>query len=261
MTRYATIWAFLLVAVSRTVIGSFLGLATLPATSLVEAAEPARPAGAAKAPEKAGDSEVDALIRALEDPDARGRLIAALKQEGGAAPAAAEDETLVESFGSVLLRQASETIAALGSWRNSLRESLGDPRGLVQRIGEAMQDPAQRGFLVDLLLQVGLAVGAGLAASGLVGLAARGPRRRVQAWPQPTWPWRLSGLLVHFLADLAQVGALAALGYVVITAVQFGETERLCALAVVNAMVLARLGCAVARLGTAPFAPSLRLWS
>jgi moderate conductance mechanosensitive channel len=255
MTRYGTLWTLLMVAVSRALIGSFLALAAIHAPSPVQAATSA-PAATAAEPK----AEIDALIRALEDPAQRERLIAALKQQPGKTASAAKDEGFVESFGTTLLRQASATIAALGDWRRELRQSVDDPRGIVQRLGDAAQDPARRDVLIDLVLQVGLAVGAGLLASGGIGLIARGPRRRTTEWPQPSWPWRLSGSLVHVLADLAQIGALAAAGYVVITAIQFGETERLCALAVINAMILARVGCALARLLVAPMTPSLRLW-
>jgi moderate conductance mechanosensitive channel len=234
--------AFILVAI----------LALFPAP-----AAPAAPSPATAESKETADREIATLIRALEDPGARERIIAALKSGTPAKPDPATE--VIDTFGTILLRQASAMIDALGEVRDLVRSSLGDPRGLVQRAVADVRDPSKRAALLGFVVPIAATIAAGLSASLAAGPLPHAARRRALMWAAAGWAWRLPGALLHSLAELAQVAALGAAGYAVLSALQPGHAARLCALALLNAMLATRAACAVARFLLAPFAPPLRL--
>jgi moderate conductance mechanosensitive channel len=225
-----------------TILGLFLLFTATPAV----AATPTTP--------ETADREVAALIRALEDPASRERLIAALK-----ADQPQEKPTVVDTFGTILLRQTSAMIDALGEVRDLVARGLDDPRVMPNRLLAELRDPEKRQILFDFVLPIVATIGVGLAASLVAGLPVRTLRRRVLAVPTTGWPWRLSAALLHALAELAQVAVLGVAGYLTLSTMQPGATARWCALALLNAMLTTRAACALARFLLAPFAPALRL--
>jgi small conductance mechanosensitive channel len=217
-------------------------------------ASPAHAQPAAGAP-SVSTEELQALVRTLEDDEARAEFIQKLKaiveaqRSVRGTEAAISDNWLAQFSGQ--LRAAVGSVAALGTginiprFANWLRDRVNDPGS------------RQRGF-EDLVKIIAILV-AGVLAHIVVTLMLIRPRRAIEQRTYPS-PW-LRGLFavlrfsIDFLPLAIGMGvALATAGFI-----EPRPVTRLIALAFVNGMVASEALMMVARLILQPRTPNLRL--
>jgi small conductance mechanosensitive channel len=234
-----------------------IGLTGRPATA---AAIPSQQAAGADA----ADQPIAELIKAIEDPGMRARLVAALRASqapprAAGAPQATAVPQLMHTLGGHLLDALSTGIARFGGVLRAVRAATSDPALLVAAIKSRLAAPGLREFTADLLLALVAAVVAGLAADLVAGRMLAGARRRTTARPRQGLWQRAVGSSALFAFDLVRLAALGAAAYAALATVQPSPVGRLCALVIVNAMILDRAIRMAGRLILRPMHPALRL--
>lgn len=223
----------------------------------------AQPAEAAAAPPPSQD-QVESLVRSLEDPEARARLVEQLKlltragAEAGVV-VAQEAESEVQNATSALLKSISRRLQAFGETALLFIDDLNQLPRLWDWALRQGQDPSARGLWVEVLANLALVLGAGYGAFYLMWLLLRRPYRAIARRPAQYLLVRLLYLLVVLLLNLLPIAAFAAVAYLTLGLVDPRELTRLVALAWINASIIVRLVLAVGRFLFAPHEPGLRL--
>jgi len=210
--------------------------------------------------------EIDRVIADLEDPDARARVIAALRLLKQAAqtvdePEAEEDSPAlaVQTATSDLLRTLSERMATFGQRAVELGDGMNELPAAWTWLLDQASDPELRRAWSAVLLNLALTLGLGYAGLYLLRLALRRPRRIVAGKEPDGSLTRLGLLLVLLLVDLLPIGAFALAAYVTLGLLDPHHLTRVVALAWINASIIVRLIQALGRVVLAPAAPGLRL--
>ncbi len=219
-----------------------------------------------------GAAEAGRLADMLENPEERDALIstlrdlAAVESDAKSAPTGAAGG--LSQWLGALVGRATEGLASLGGQLAELVAAMSDPGAIWAELQNEWQDETQRAIWLGILWKVGLMVVAGLIARYLVRLAFKGPRSRIEARENPTLLTRLPWLLARTILDVLPILALglAAYGTLELTGLgtkmdsdQGAQTVRAIGIAVIQAIVLARMILAVTRLVATPLAPNLRL--
>jgi moderate conductance mechanosensitive channel len=251
--------------------GLALALIVLAMTAVVPAAAAPNSAGPAKG---AADPHIEQLIRTIENPAERARFITALQAAAAAKPgasvptgsaAAAAGHTgsqvpqLIDSLGAHFLATLSSGVAWFGEMFDATRSGVRSPAEVAAAIGRFVANPTFRAAALSLLSTLVAALVLGLGAASIVGRALRGVRRRIAGTAAPGILHRLLGSAVVLVADLAEIAVLAAVASAAVALIRPDYGPRLCVLAVVNALIVLRLGLAAGRFLLAPLTPSRRL--
>lgn len=237
-------------------------LLTFIATMLVAAAfglgharaQTPAPATPAVTPQQAQN-----LVKTLQDPAARQKLIDELNTLAHAQPAAAPASPVPERVASYLLEQLSDSIVAGGEAVLRATAFLTDAPKLYDWARATLGDPATRARLAEILSKVLLALGVAWAAEYAAVRAMRG----VRAWIEQTAArdgWARGPLAVlSTLVAAVPIAVFVAVALGTLTLSQPSRPSRLVTLALVNAHVLARLILVVVGVILAPRSTAMRL--
>jgi moderate conductance mechanosensitive channel len=243
-----------------------LCIALLAATALPSGAGAAsprqQPAG------EAAGQPIAELIKAIEDPGTRARLVEALRASEAAprnaAPGAAGPgpdtavPRLIHALGARLLDNLTNGINWFGDALRAVRDAVSDPSRALAAAKSRLASPEMREFASDVLPAFVVALAAGLAADLLVGWILAGNRRRAAARLPEGLVRRAAGSLALFTIDLGRVTALAVAAYAALAVFRPAPLTRLGVLALVNAVILDRAIRMTGRAILRPMHPALR---
>jgi small conductance mechanosensitive channel len=213
-------------------------------------AEPAGPGEAVTV------DELEALVSTLEDEAEREKLAAQIRALIAAKRAAAEAEGEGPRAGTI--GALSQRIDDLSREVVAAAAAVVDAPQLVRWVGRQMADPDARGRLLWALVKLVAVLAAGLVADRAAGMAVARPRRAIESREVESAPVRWALLVSHAALSLIPIAAFAAAAYAVLPLTDPGPATRAVALALVNAIVLARAVMALAAMMFAPRFAALR---
>ena len=220
-------------------------------------------ASAAGAQEAAGegvsDAEVDALVRTLEDPNRRAKLIEQLKLLKSAQQAEEPTPLVADGLGAVLLSALSDQVeevsrgfAAAGTVILAAPDALLD---LAQQAGE----PATRQRWLEIAVKLAVVLGAALVAKWLAERLLARPRRLVESRGGDSLWVKIPMLGLRGIIEFLPIVAFYIVANAVLPLTDPRPATSLVALTIINANVIARAVRALAALVLCPAAPALRL--
>ncbi|HEX5794725.1 MAG TPA: mechanosensitive ion channel domain-containing protein [Geminicoccaceae bacterium] len=235
--------------------------APAPTGSLQELAAPA----ASQPPATPGPAELESLIETLEDPARRDQLIATLRllQESQAeeppSPAVVPEQLVTG-----LLEEMTTRTEMVRRVSSSILASFDQIPLLFDWLQAQLSDPVQRSLWLSVGLRVAASIGFAAFAYLGVAMSLRPVRRRLGQYVEDSTIARLFRLLLVFLVDLLPVlsfvlAILAVALFVSFAGIRPSAEARAVAQPLIQAVILARLSVALARLIFAPKAPKLRL--
>lgn len=240
-----------------------LFLPTLPAHAQAVVAPPAsaEASGAELAgPELASDAkpeDLQALLETLRDPTKRDALagqieaLIALQQQ-----APAQEEL---GLGGHVLAAFSTSFNRFNAVIERFASDFGDSDRLRAWLERQWIDPFQRGMWINLLRDVTVAVGGGLALSHLVFLALGPVRRRLALRAVGGIFRRVRFAAARLVLDLLPIAVFGAAALIAIGWLKPRAPTDLVLLAIVNATWVSMAGAVLARFLLSPLEPALRL--
>jgi small-conductance mechanosensitive channel len=212
-------------------------------------------------------TDVDVLIKVLEDPSARQRLIGQLKTLSEAHPQGAKEskskeQPAVRAAGAEILQSLSEHMISLGErtllplarLANQLPVAF---HWMYQQLIDSNTRPRWTQMLTSLAAIMGIGYGAFVVVQLLL---IRSRRKLVSRRPQQSRLVRLSTLTVLLLFDLLATALFAATAYLALSLVEPTAQVRVVALAWIAAATVVRALMAATRFFLAPDTAELRLW-
>lgn len=226
--------------------------------ALLAAPAPAQQVDAAVGPNgqsEASTEDLGALLKALRDPAA----LEAFTDQLEALIALRQDVPQKDGdSGTKALEYLSSQLSGIGADLGDLDVDFGR---LGDWIDEQFDNPDRRSFWLDVLIDLVIVLGAGLVLRGLARLVLGSARRHIEEREAPTLWVRAPLLLVRTVIDLVPVGIFVGAVFGALALTEPDEDTRLVVLAVVNAVVIARVLVAVVRALLTPLAPRLRLFA
>ncbi len=224
-------------------------LLTLPAFGQTAAtpADPAQPAAA----------DLESLLDTLENDVERQRLvenIRALLEAQRVDEAEAEDD-----LGSRLMGQVSGAVGELSGELAGAAIELSDLPLAALRGLESLQDPGVRARVIEVIWKVALVLAGGLVAEFLLNRLLARPRRNLGERHRDGWLFRLFYLILGTLLEVLPIAAFAVVAFGLLPVMEPREVTRLVALALINAILLARIITLIGRMVLMPDRPRLRL--
>ncbi|MBI3515155.1 MAG: mechanosensitive ion channel [Proteobacteria bacterium] len=208
-------------------------------------------------PAVASPAEIDALVKTLDDPAARAKLVEQLRilaaAQQPATPLPGGPAGMVARF----LADVSAGIAAIGGDLAAAALALQDLPRVGAWLDRQMRDPDLVGQWAILIAKLAAVLVAALLAEWLVERATRGARdqfdaaRAADVAGEASLSLRWGGLAVRAVLGLVPILAFIAVAYLALAVVRPDPVTRLVVLAVIHANVLARAILAVARLALA----------
>ena len=213
------------------------------------------PASGPSALSGASTEDLGGLLNTLRDPASLEALVSQLETLIALRQDVDQDEG---DSGTKALEYLSNQLGGIGS-------DLGDLKIDFDRLGnwfdEQFDDPDRRSFWLGVLVDLIIIFGAGFVLRGLARQVLRPARRHIEEREAPTLWVRAPLLLVRTAVDLLPVGVFAGVVFGALALVEPAEDTRLVVLAVVYAVVLARVLVSVVRAFLTPLASSLRLFA
>jgi len=200
-----------------------------------------------------------ALIQTLENDAERAKLVAQLKQLLAAQEATQKSQSAGHGAAARIISFLSDRIERVSTHLVEGAEVVIDAPRLNEWLRSQLADPQTRANWIAIGWRVLLVLGAGLASDAVARWALVGARRAIEARNAGALWLRLAYLVAWAVLDLVPVAAFAAAGYIVLPLIEPTRTARLIALALVNAIVLARVLAAAARLIFMPRVQGLRV--
>ena len=204
-------------------------------------------------------AEIESVIKTLEDPVAREKLVRQLKILVRAQQPKAP-ESQVKSMASEALLDISRRLRKISTSVLVLADNINEiPRGFSWFKAE-LADPRSRQVWAEILINLTLTLGLGYLAFYLMrwGLLRF---RRAAAEKQPSnYLMRAVQLLGNFILDLLPILAFAVTAYLTLSLVGPQDKTSMVALAWINAFIIAHGILALCHLVFTPSAPGLR-WS
>ena len=207
----------------------------------------------------ASDAEIDALVRSLEDPEARAKLIEQLKLLKSAQEAEAPTPLVADGLGAVLLsalsgqvEEVSRGFAAAGTVVLAAPDALLD---LAREAGE----PATRQRWLEIAVKLAVVLGAALIAKWLAERLLARPRRAVESRGGDSLWVKIPMLGLRGIIEFLPTVAFYVVANAVLPLTDPQPATSLVALTVIHANVIARVVRALAGLVLCPTAPALRL--
>jgi small conductance mechanosensitive channel len=222
-----------------------VALAGLLPAQVLPAAAQIVPAQTAAAP-AIDPQQIDDMIKTLQDPAARDKLIQQLQALKAVQEQAEGGEP--ESLGATLLTVLSEKIRE-GSvaFADGVRALLDAPQ-LADWLWLQVNNPFVRERTMQALLAIAVVLAAAMAAEWLaVRLLAR-PRRAIEGRTRNGIWLQIPLAIVRLLLELLPIAVFAAVASIVLPLTDPTQTTRLVTLAIVNANVLVRFVTALARM-------------
>lgn len=243
-------------AAGRRAVATLIILLLLPilllAVAPAEAQEqPAAPAFSAE--------EVDAIVRTIEDPEQRAKLVEQLKLLKAARETEEAPGLAVHGVGAALLETLSERIQAVTRGFSAMgRVLLATPEVTAELIEDA-RDPEVRQKWLEIAGKLAVVLGSGFLARWAVGRLLRRPIRGLEARRHDAAWIKALMLAVRGLLELLPVAAFAAAAYGILPLTEPRPATRLVVLAFVNANIIVQVVRAMAAMLLAPHAPAMRL--
>ncbi len=232
--------------------------AAVPKAAPASSAAPSTaPAAAAQLPPGTTVDQLRTLVDTLKDDSKRARLVSELElmlaaQQKTQAPATAP------GVGARVIAGVSERIDNISHHLVRAASVVLDVPRLAHQLGAQVSSPETRARWGAVAWKVLLALIAGALAAIVVRYALRRPRRAIEARTIANVWARLLYAIAWLALALAPIAAFAAAGYAVLPLVEPSEVARLIALALVNAIALARAVTAIAEAVLMPETPGLR---
>ncbi len=245
---------YLLIAALLVVLPANLPAQAQPAAAVVAGAAADKPA--APSPPAADPAQARELIKTLNDPAARQKLIdqlTLLTQQ----QAQKQDEA--DPIGTRILKFLSAEVAQAGEEFGALGHSFHGLPAAGRWFERQMADPERRAHWVDLAGSLATVLAGGASAFGLALLAIRGPRRSLERH-RPTGA--VSKLLLGILRlalRLIPIGLFGVAGYTLLSMDGPPAVVSLATLTIINATMLVLGVIAISRFLLAPRTPALRL--
>ncbi len=214
--------------------------------------------------------EAGKLADKLEDDQARQELVETLRALEAVNKQTEEPEQtpgLIDALGGIL-GQLTAGLAALGVQLAELAGAAGDPDALKGWFDEQSSKPELRAFWLALSWKLALVLGAGLLARWLLRRILAPSRRAIETRHYPGMITRSLWLGIRTLIDMMPIVAFGVAAYGTLELASIGEADvnsavsanvRIIAVALIQAIVVARALLAFARLVMTPLAPNLRL--
>lgn len=205
------------------------------------------------------DAEIEALIKLIEDPAGREKLVERLRAADAPKP---DQEALAAELVMPFLDGPATVIAnrldVLGRDLQRAAVSLSRAPDEVERIGRVLADPLKRNHWLDLALRLVAVVAAGFVAEAVVKALLRRPRARLMINP-PAARWRrvMRGAGLLFL-DLLGIMAFAGGAAAAVTLVRPTGEAATIAIAIVQANLAVRVVMALGRMLIRPQTRRLR---
>jgi len=214
-----------------------------PGDDAVAQTPAATPAASTASPE-----DLQRLLAALTDPDARARLIgelnALLTAEQHAAPAvpATPSDWVARLFGQISDGMATITteVAATGQMAREWRRA-------TDWLDILVNDPGERARGIDLLVRLVVVAAGAIACEWLLSLLIARPRRSIERWSARSALGRWLLLVARVILALVPICAFVGAAYLILPLTTPDATTRLVAVALINANVLVRTTLAIAR--------------
>ncbi len=220
---------------------------------------PAAAPAASNLPPGTTKAQLRELVDTLKDDAKRGKLVSELElmlaaQNEAEAPAAKP------GLGARVMASVSERIDNISRHLVGAASVVLDAPRFARRFQTQVSSPEMRARWLAVAWKGLLALLVGAIAWWLARFALRRARRRMET-RSATQLWvRAIYLLTWTVLEIAPIAAFAAAGYAVLPLVDPGPVTRLVALALINAIALARAVVAVAQAVFMPSIPALRLF-
>ncbi|MFQ5983967.1 MAG: mechanosensitive ion channel family protein [Alphaproteobacteria bacterium] len=235
-------------------------IGTVVVAVLLAAGVPARAQeGAGGAAALAGVEELETLVETLEDPAAREQLVGELRTLIAARQAVEQEAPA--SPGAAFLQDLSERLSTFGQQLAGLVEKAGDVSRIPAWLGDQARDPDRRALWLEVVRQLAWVVIVGGVVGWATGRFLARPRQALVRREAIGFWLRIPVVAARTFLDVLPLAAFAATAYATLAIVQPSEQVRLVALAVINAVVVARGALIAFRLVFTPLAPNLRLLS
>jgi len=249
MIRYLLIAALILLAA---------GLSGPAAQAQLAAAQAAADAQKPAAPPPAADpAQVKELVKTLNDPAARQKLIQQLTLLTQQQQAQKQEDA--EPIGSRILKFLSAQVAEAGEEFGALGHSFRGLPAAERWFQRQVADPNARGHWIDLAGSLLTVLAGGAAALGLGLLVVRGPRRSLERHRPAGIVSRLFVGLLRLALRLIPVVLFGVVGYSLLSMLNPPAVVSLATLTIMNATMLVAGVIAISRFLLAPRTPSLRL--
>ena len=204
--------------------------------------------------------DVDDLVRTLEDPDARGRLVSRLKTlQAGAEGAIPEQKVPTNRFGGRIIETLSGRIDRISEELVTGATIVLDAPRLVDWAQHQVAEPQNRRIWMEVLWKVLAVLAVGLVAEWAVRNLLTRTRSAIEGQERDSVWMRLPFLIARTFIDVVPIVAFAGVAYLVLPLLDPDELTRLVAISLVNASVIARAVMAAARMFFVPRATNLRI--
>ena len=249
MIRYLLIAALVLLPAGLSIPTARAQLAVQAAAGAQKPAEPPPPV--------ADPAQAKELIRTLNDPAARQKLIQQLTLLTQQQQAQKQEDA--EPIGSRILKFLSAQVAEAGEEFGALGHSFRGLPAAERWFQRQVADPNARAHWIDLVGSLLSVLAGGAAALGLGLLAVRGPRRSLERHRPAGILTRLFVGLLRLALRLIPVVLFGFAGYSLLSVIDPPAVVKLATLTITNATMLVAGVIAISRFLLAPRTPSLRL--
>jgi small conductance mechanosensitive channel len=212
----------------------------------------------AQAPPPESPERLRGLIATLENDAERAKLIDQLKQLL-AAQEAQKKPPAQHGAAARVIGDLSDRIERLSASLVEGAAVLIDAPRLVQWLRFQLGDPDARSRSLAIAWKVLAVLAAGVLAEWVARRLLGRARRAIEARSSDSFWIRVVYLIAWAVLDLAPIAAFAAAAYAVLPSLEPSETTRLIALALVNAVVLARVVVTLAQILFMPWVEGLRI--
>lgn len=209
-------------------------------------------------PPPSADTEIQAIVKALENPATRDALIRRLK-EAEAAPPPAPEAAITGVIGE-LQAEVGARVTATTQSVVSLADSIQAVPTLVYWLRAQLGDPAVRGLWIGISLQIWSAILAGWLVSLLTRRLLRGWRvRHSDLPPMPALPAKLRAAAAHLTVDFAALATFLAVAFGALQVLEVSWLARRVAIDLVAGVAIVRPIMAVIKAVLAIHHPRQRL--
>jgi small conductance mechanosensitive channel len=223
------------------------------------AAAPARAQDAASAKPAFDQTEIDALVKTIEDPEQRAKLIEQLELLKAARAEEEPAPLVTDGLGAKLLSALSEQIREITSgFRAAGKVILAAPAAIADLVEKA-GDPNVRQRWLEMAAKLAVVLVCAFVGKWVAERALRRPSRLLEARQNDSLWVKIPMVLLRAVLELLPIAAFAGAGYGVLPFLEPRQATGTVALAVINAILVVQLVRAVATLVLAPQAPALRL--
>jgi len=203
---------------------------------------------------------IEELIRKLDDPERRARLIDDLRALMAAIKGPEEEVEQAPDLLSAALEGLADRIANVGTDIAGIVQNAGDPGIIANWFLQQVQVAERRSLWFSILIFLGAVIAAGVVVAFVLSRALSGLRRNIEQRKRTILVVRAPLLLARTVIDILPLIGFTAAGYVVLALGGPGRVVDGVVLSAIHAVVVALAMIAIARMVFTPFSPSLRLF-